>query len=159
MRKGRNLYAGAYFTVEASFIVPMALAVLIMAIYLTCFACGRCKLVQDGMILCIRESSQKSEQAQGRIRELYAVRKGSYLMFSEAGADLSRGGRVRAALSGQLHLIPAPALSGSGGKSLGIAAQIETPAHDPPAKYRKYRRLTYMAGRILKGSEDGKEEE
>ena len=50
----RNNSADGYFTVEAAFIVPMALAVLVLALYMTFFAWGRCRMVQDAMILSIR---------------------------------------------------------------------------------------------------------
>ena len=56
----RNNSADGYFTVEAAFIVPLALAVLVLALYMTFFAWGRCRMVQDAMILSIRASSQKS---------------------------------------------------------------------------------------------------
>ena len=149
MKEKRDIEVSAYFTVEASFILPMALAVLVMTLYMTCFACGRCRLVQDGMILCIRESSQKSAAAENRIRGLYEIRRGRYPLFSSAGADLSRGGSVRVSLSGQLSLMPAPVLKALRGKSLGVSAVVTAPVHDPPLKYRRYRRLACMAGKIL----------
>ena len=46
----------AYFTVEASFIVPMAIGTIVFVIYAAFYLYGRCVLSQDTYILCFRAS-------------------------------------------------------------------------------------------------------
>ena len=152
----RNKETDGYFTVEAAFILPMALAVLVLTLYLTFFAWGRCRMVQDGMILSIRMSSQKSPLSANRIRGEYGLKGEKYPFFSSVRADVSgkRGGDVM--VSGQMRLSPMSGYFLTRGRGMAFACSVTTPEHDPPARFRKYRRLTCLAGKLLSG---GREEE
>ena len=48
-----------YMTVEASFIVPMAICVCVLIIYFSNYVYGRCVLAQDSYILAFRASMDK----------------------------------------------------------------------------------------------------
>ena len=153
----RNNSADGYFTVEAAFIVPMALAVLVLALYMTFFAWGRCRMVQDAMILSIRASSQKSPVSENRIRGEYGLKKEKYPFFSSAAVSVSeqRGGDVT--VSGQIRISPMSGYFLTRGRGLGFTCSVSTPDHDPPARFRKYRRLTCLAGKILSEGRQGEE--
>lgn len=153
----RNNSADGYFTVEAAFIVPMALAVLVLALYMTFFAWGRCRMVQDALILSIRASSQKSPVSENRIRGEYGLKKEKYPFFSSAAASVSeqRGGDVT--VSGQMRISPMSGYFLTRGRGLGFTCSVSTPDHDPPARFRKYRRLTCLAGKILSEGRQGEE--
>ncbi len=159
----RKKDADGYFTVEAAFIVPMALAVLVLTLYLTFFVWGRCRIVQDAMMLSIRESSQKSSLSENRIRGEYAMRKEKYPFFSSFSASLSDQGGKEVTVSGQMRITPLSGYFLIRGRGLGFSCSVSTPDHDPPAKFRRYRRLTCLARRILssagQGDERGEEEE
>lgn len=148
-----------YFTVEAAFIVPMALAVLVLTLYLTFFAWGRCRIVQDAMILSIRESSQKSPLSREQICEEYGLERRKYPFFSSVLASLpvKDGGDVT--VSGQIRISPMPGYFLTRGRGLRFTCSVSTPSHDPPAKFRKYRRLTWLAEKVLSAGGQGEGEE
>jgi len=56
-----NKRIGAYNTVEAAFVIPMALGVMIFIIYLSFYLYGRCILSQDCYILSFRASKITKE--------------------------------------------------------------------------------------------------
>jgi hypothetical protein len=155
----RNNETDGYFTVEAAFIVPMALAVLVLTIYMTFFAWGRCRMVQDALILSIRESSQKSPLSENRIRGEYGLKREKYPFFSSVSASLSgRGGRD-VTVSGQMRISPMSGYFLTRGRGMGFTCTVSTPDHDPPARFRKYRRLTCLAGKLLSGAGQGEEDD
>lgn len=153
----RKKEAGGYFTVEAAFIVPLALAVLVLTLYLTFFVCGRCRMIQDAMILSIRESSQKSFLSRNLVRGEYELKREKYPFFSEVQASLSDKGGGDVTVSGQMRISPVSGYLPVSTGGLTFTCSVAAPAHDPPAKFRKYRRLTCLAGRILSPGREGEE--
>ncbi len=151
----RNDRADGYFTVEAAFIVPMALAVMVLTLYMTFFAWGRCRMVQDAMILSIRESSQKSPLSENRIRGEYGLKSRKYPFFSSVSASVTGRGGGDVTVSGQMRISPMSGYFLTRGRGLGFTCAVSTPDHDPPARFRKYRRLTSLAERLLSGGRQG----
>lgn len=147
-----------YFTVEAALIVPAALAVLVLTLYMTFFAWGRCRMVQDAMILSIRESSQKSLLSENWILGEYGLKREKYPFFSTVSALPSDRGWGEVTVSGQMRISPMSGYFLTRGRGLGFTSSVSTPYHDPPAKFRKYRRLTCLARRILSGGRQEQEE-
>lgn len=59
----------AYFTVEASFLVPAVLVLFVLVIYLGFFLYDRCLYTQDAYIICFRESIRKNPDEGGSSKE------------------------------------------------------------------------------------------
>ena len=60
-------------------------------------------------------------------------------------------------VSGQMRISPMSGYFLTRGRGLGFTCSVSTPDHDPPARFRKYRRLTCLAGKILSESRQGEE--
>lgn len=59
---GKEQWTDAYFTVEASLLIPTVLVIFVLLIYLSFYLYDRCLIVQDAYILCFRSSILKEEQ-------------------------------------------------------------------------------------------------
>ena len=135
---------GAYMTVEASFIIPLVLLLFAGLIRLAFFQYDRCAYDQDAYIACFRESLRKEEGAGAsnlahRAEEQFG---GKYLMAAAPALQAAEQGR---------WLI----LSGSG-EAAGWKTAFDARAKriDPPAGIRRYRRLGYLANRVMDAVEE-----
>ena len=140
-----------YMTVEASFIIPMVLCVIVIMIYTAFYLYDRCLFHQDAYLLCYRESICKEKEApQNKIAADRAKTFGNkYFALSsvETAAKveghtiaLTGTGKVRPAVFGQYFLMP---------KSIWtIRFAGAADVTDPPLKIRRFRRLLYIGGEV-----------
>ncbi len=61
---------GGYFTVEATMVLPMIMAVTLLVIYLFLFRYNRCLMEQDVGILAMRGAALQTENGEERMRQL-----------------------------------------------------------------------------------------
>lgn len=62
----------AYMTVEASFVIPMALCLIVLTIYLSFYMYNKCVLTQDCARAAIRNAAMKAIPARSRRRKRYS---------------------------------------------------------------------------------------
>lgn len=60
-KREKEKWTEAYFTVEATLIIPMVLVIFVLLIYLSFYLYDRCLIAQDAYILCFRSSILKEE--------------------------------------------------------------------------------------------------
>jgi hypothetical protein len=156
-----NWKIGAYFTVEASYILPMVLMIFIIIIYLAFYLYDRCLFAQDSYILCYRESYVKNggdrpEELRSRASrqfgtKYFALRGHSFQTAEENNGIIMQGSAflIPRAFSGSL-LIPE--------RTWNIQYSAGAKYTDPPLDIRRYRRIRYIAARLIKAvSESGEE--
>ncbi|MCI2049791.1 MAG: hypothetical protein LKJ76_08770 [Lachnospiraceae bacterium] len=150
-----RLAVSAYMTVEASFIIPMVLIIFTVLIYLSFYLYARCLFSQDSYILCYRASYDKREDAQG-VSEAKKVRQFGtkyFALHSEAASSGTDGKWIT--FQGKASVIPSifqnsPLMPG---KVWTISYASRARKTDPPLDIRKFRRLRYIAGRLLELAE------
>ncbi|MBP3737274.1 MAG: hypothetical protein J6I56_09680 [Lachnospiraceae bacterium] len=134
----------AYMTVEASFVIPFVLFLFAGLIRLAFFQYDRCAYDQDAYIACFRESLRKEDGAGAaelgkRAQEQFG---GKYLMAGTPSMTATEQGR---------WLI----LDGRGSAAgWGTLFSARAKRIDPPAGIRRYRRLGYIANRIMDAAEE-----
>ena len=156
-RRGRGKTRGprrrcdAYFTLEAAFIIPAAFALVISLIFLAVFMYDRCLLDQDLYLACFRLSA---------IKEGSGISPPDPPIPEDAAYFMVEGGTPQAVLgtegkwvtgSGKavIRAVPVPnavltAWSGGGAGSGQRAYRL-----DPAFSIRRFRRLRYIAGRLV----------
>ncbi|MBO5565064.1 MAG: hypothetical protein J5935_05560 [Lachnospiraceae bacterium] len=136
-KKGRDV--PAYMTVEAALLLPLILQGMALLICLSFFMYDQCTYEQDAYFACFKASITKEE---GKAMEV--LKKTADAAFSK-GYLMAGTPSYSAGESGSMFTV-----KGSGKAGLwetDFTGQAER--FDPPYGIRKYRRLGYLAGRVL----------
>jgi len=153
---------GAYFTVEASCILPMVLMIFVIIIYLAFYLYDRCLFAQDSYILCYRESyvkdgGDRTEELRARAFRQFGTKYFALRGHSFQTAEEKNG----ITMQGSAFLIP-HAFSGSlpmPERIWNIPYSAEAKYTDPPFDIRRYRRIRYIAARLIKAASGSGEAE
>lgn len=151
---GRGIPSGgpdAYFTVEAALVIPIALSILVMIIYMSFYLYDRCVMAQDCYVLSYRQSIEKGNAdraGQEKIREQLG---GKLFMLSGMDAGSSAGGTIRVKTEAAMDppLFGLPVFEEE--NHWKIAVERKARKTDPPRDYRRVRRLLYLASKALPG--------
>ena len=138
-------------TVEASFLIPMVLCIIVIMLYTAFYLYDRCLFHQDAYLLCYRESITKEESTiQNKVESAKTDVFGKkYYALSSIETSVNRNGRT-IALSGTGKVQPAA----FGGyflmpKSIWmIRFAGAAKAYDPPLQIRKFRRIIHVSGAV-----------
>ncbi len=143
---------GAYFTVEASFLVPMAVFIMAFLIYCAFLLYGRCIMAQDAYTLAQRASRQNglndpTGYVQEQANELFGSRYfGNSLPLVEAWKS---GNYIHVRLKcdtehrvmGISDIVP--------GKGWSSAFETKAEVTDPPSRIRRMQRISDIAAGAL----------
>ena len=142
-KQGRE--AEAYFTVEAALLVPVALCIFVMIIYLSFYLYDRCVMAQDCYVLSYRQSIEKGG----------ADRAGKAAAGEQLGHKLFMLSRMEAGMSGgrkicvRVNAVMEPPLFGLDffreNRQWILSVQEKARKSDPPRDYRRIRRIMYLA--------------
>ena len=159
---GHSRTAAGYMSVEASFIMTMLLVLWVLMIYLAFYLYDRCLLTQDAYLLCFRESYVKrGADTAAELKALEKRQQGEkYFFLSDFSSAAScSGGKL--AYQGTAAVRPS-VFGGSGlmqGGRWSLSFHAESRHTDPPYGIRRYRRLRYLAGKLLSELEKARQEE
>lgn len=148
----------AYMSVEASLIMTAVIVLWVVMIYLAFFLYDRCLFAQDSYILCFRESYVKQERdLAAELKALESRQLGSkYFFLSSRSSSSGKEGR-KIVYQGNAAITPA-VFRGSGMMPAGtwrMSFRAEARRTDPPGGIRKFRRLRYLAGKVIGKQEKG----
>lgn len=162
-RKITHQRTGAYMTVEASFIVPAVLCILLIVIYCCFYQYDRSCLDMDAYILCLRESHRK-DASLWRAPQASKVKEASGKMFENkyfliSDLDMqakTKGREIRCYGSADVrpegfrgfYLMPEDIWSL---RYAGRATQT-----DPALRLRRLRRLLYLKNEVEKKLQDSR---
>ncbi len=161
MREESQTPENAYMTVEASFLLPMVLCVIVVLIYTSFFLYDRCLLGQDAYILCMRESYRKDEDLHrgpdaGQVQANAERQMGSkYFAVTEFCGCASADGKIvrytgsastLPQVFGEYFLMP----KGIWNIQFGMSAKQS----DPPLAIRSYRRKKAILQGVLSAVSD-----
>lgn len=136
--------AGAYMTVEAAMVLPIALGVIVFVIYLLFFQYDRCLLEQNTGILALRACSMQIKDNEERLRLLMeeAEQKDErYLAWVIEDAVMKfRGNQIRVERSGMLRC-PFPGLLGLENKDWRSSIVYENYRIEPVEFIRNCRKI------------------
>lgn len=98
----------AYFTVEAALILPMALGVIVLIMYLWFFQYDRCLMEQDAGILALRGTIVEAEDNQKRVamitKEAEQMNQDKYMAWENAEvAVIVKQGKLQVKTGGTLR--------------------------------------------------------
>ncbi len=162
-RKNLRLYekfkkreTGAYFTVEASFLIPMVLVIFVLLIYLSFYLYDRCLIAQDAYILCFRSSILKEESDKpqavlaGKQRQYgskYFAVKNSTSNATKNGKWIEMSGAIEIAppVFQRHFLMPADRWQ--------IHYQAKAMETDPVKGFRRFRRIQAIWKKAVQGGE------
>ena len=152
-RKSWDRKQDAYMTLEASFIFTYVLILMVAIIYPAFFLYDRCLFAQDSYILCFRESYVKDENTDlsEELKSLVARQFGTkYFMLDGESSDASVD-KDKIIFSGSAALTPRLFASTdnmpSGIWSMNFSSSARK--SDPPYSIRHYRRIRYLAGKVI----------
>ena len=129
----------AYMTVEAALLLPLILQGMALLICLSFFQYDRCAYEQDAYFACFKASITKEEGRAVEILKQTANKAfaSGYLMAGAPSYHAGESGNVFSA-------------EGSGKAGLWDAKFArKAERFDPPYGIRRYRRIGYLAGRIM----------
>lgn len=142
-------------TLEAAFLIPMVLCVIVIMIYTAFYLYDRCLLNQNAYLVCFREGMTKEgavRTASGKsgVGENKKQIPGRYFAVTAIQTE-DESTKDSVALGGTAKVTPAV----FGGSSLmpqsiwtirfrGMASRF-----DPPEKIRRFRRTIHVSGRVL----------
>lgn len=130
----------AYFTVEAAFVVPMALFAVVMVVYLSFYMYDRCVLEQDCYVLSYRQSIEKGGAQRAGGDAFHAQTGEKLFMLTGLEPGLSEGGTVR--VYGNASMDPPLALFDAFREGRWVlSADADARKTDPPKAYRRVRRI------------------
>lgn len=151
----------AYFTVEASYIMPIVLMIFIIIIYLAFYLYDRCLFAQDSYILCYRESYVKNVRNRPEELRSRASRQFGTKYFALRGQSFQTAEEKNSiTMQGSAFLIPS-AFSGSlpmPERTCSIRYSTGAKYTDPPLDIRRYRRIRYIARRLIQAAGDANKE-
>lgn len=137
----------AYFTVEAALILPMALGVIVLIMYLWFFQYDRCLLEQDAGILALRGTVIEAENPQKRVqlltKEAEQMYQDKYIAWEDAKVAITmKQGKIQVKKEGALRF-PFQGLAFEKGKNIWeTEAVYENRILTPTSVIRYYRKLT-----------------
>lgn len=139
---GSVLNTGGYMTVEAAFILPIAVFILAFLIRVSFYMYDRCTFDQDLYLICYRAGVRKDDDRfeEQIYRNASLQLEGRYLGAEKPVLRAEKTDRIR--LQGKTKAMGWPL------RSVGEAAH-----YDPPLEIRTCRRLLYLAGKIKKRGE------
>ncbi|MDO5133144.1 MAG: hypothetical protein Q4D81_09200 [Eubacteriales bacterium] len=148
--------AGAYFTVEASMIMPVVLCLSVMILYMSFYVYDRCVLSQDCYVLSYRQSIEKAGRDRAGRSAAEEQMGNKLFMLSGFESDASEGGtiRVRGKAAVEAPLFGLPVFEQNRIWILGVEKTARRT--DPPAVYRKVRRILAVASGAA--AQNGREE-
>lgn len=130
-------------TLEAAMIVPSVFLLVIMLLYATFFLYDKCRMTQDLYTAAYRRSVER-----GKAQKESGVDTSGYFMLSGCGTEISGADEIRARASG--NMAPAVLTDAEGGGPVWeLTVTMSARRTDPPFAYRRFRRLTAIAGRAL----------
>ncbi len=146
VRKQQGPAADAYMTVEASFVVPMAVCLIVLVIYLSFYMYNKCLLTQD----CARTAIRTAALKEGNICTVppeEEIFRDHYFMADRPSVSNVDGSNVRVTASENMR---APAMQGyflMPGGGWQLRSSFTARKTDPPAGFRKYKRILDLAAR------------
>lgn len=154
--KRKEKWMDAYFTVEASFIIPMVLVIFVLILYLGFFLYDRCLFSQDAYLLCFRGSILKEEEEiEEKVASMRAEQFGrKYFALDSQESEVSEDGKW-IVMEGEASLAPAvfgrAALMPEGVWRISYRGKARKT--DPVYQFRRYRRIRYLAQQVLQPEE------
>ncbi len=159
MKKEKSFIEGkalpAYMTVEAVFVMPMVLCILIITIYVAFLLYDRCVFAQDAYVLCLRESIQREEGAPRvdaeRIKSNEQRQFGTkYFAVNSLTSEAYAEGR-RCIYEGSVRVLPTSFGSDELMPKSIWNATVRASARktDPPWSIRGFRRKLYVAKNLV----------
>lgn len=144
-KKEKHKTTCGYMTLEAAMVFPMVFCLVIMLIYLSFFLYDRCRMTQDCYTAAYHQSILRSGRAASE-----KIDTGNYWMLSQKSASVSGG--ANAVGTAQGTMIPAISLKGAVNKQWTLKVIRKARKTDPPASFRKYRRILNLAGKGKDGT-------
>lgn len=137
----------AYFTVEAALILPMALGVIVLIMYLWFFQYDRCLMEQDAGILALRGKVMEEGDYQKRVqlltKEAGQMAQDKYVAWEESKTVITmKQGKLQVKKEGAMRF-PFQNLAFGKGKNIWeTGAAYENRILIPTSLIRYYRKLT-----------------
>lgn len=137
----------AYFTVEAALVLPVALGVIVLIIYLWFFQYDRCLMEQDAGILALRGAILEADDNQERVQllewEARQINKEKYVAWEEKKEDfIIKEGKLQVSKAGEIRF-PFRGLQFWNGEDIwGTEAIYKNRILSPTTLIRYYRKLT-----------------
>ncbi len=136
-----------YMTVEASFVIPISVALILFIIYASFYLYNRCEMTQSCYTAAYRESVWKGSGHSGA--EEFLHNQNDLLMKDESG-EIQKDGKMRGIRRGVLTPVSLYALFPGVKNRWEIQSVMTARKYDPPKSFRRYRRVTAV---IAKGGE------
>lgn len=133
-------------TLEAALVFPMIFAVVIMLVYLTFFLYDRCRMTQDCYAAAYHQSIQRGKKS-GTTEDIDTDK---YWMLLQKSASVSGGSTAVGTAQG--NMFPALSLRGAVRNQWILKVSRKARKTDPPASFRRYRRILDLAGKIKKAA-------
>ena len=108
---GNKKIAAGYFTLEAALIIPGAVIILVLFIYLSFYQYDRCLLNTDAYIGCLRECREKQNYSKGLTLDYFSdeaevtLNKKRYFMLGGLSTEVGKSGN-KIYLEGQAEIFP-----------------------------------------------------
>lgn len=130
-----------YMTVEAAFLMPMALCLVVFVLYLGFFLYDRCTLEQDAYLHAYQKSIERGHTARPEGSLADSCR--STFLLSSRGEELKGGGTVTCTVHAQLG---AEVFQGYFLMPKGWEIDVRESARqtDPPHSFRRVRRIAAL---------------
>ncbi len=146
-KKRKSLQAAGYMTVEASFLVPFVIFLMVFLIYLSFYLYDRCVLFQDSYALCFRGSVQKVEEPQNYINANQAKQFGTkYFGVGQVNVRANQSGREVSVYADCEVKVPfTHFMTMAGREEWSIKTQAKAQRINPT----KIIRMSRMAGNLL----------
>ena len=132
-----------YMTLEAAMVFPAAFALVIMLLYVTFFLYDKCRMTQDLYTAAYRQSIVRGNSAPDT-----KIDTSGYFMLGNCSAQVGDGSEISASAGGDM----APALltgAEEGQNIWELKVTMKARKTDPPCSFRRFRRVTAVAGHIL----------
>ncbi len=138
----------AYFTVEAALIVPVAICIFVMVMYMSFYLYDRCVMTQDCYVLSYRQSIEKAGRDRAGDETMLEQSGNRLFMLSDMQTGSSDGRIVEVRANGEMEppLFGLPLFDSSGKWLIGIEKKARKT--DPPKAYRKVRRILNLAALV-----------
>ncbi|MCM1184938.1 MAG: hypothetical protein NC251_00770 [Lachnoclostridium sp.] len=137
----------AYFTVEAALILPMALGVIVLIMYLWFFQYNRCLLEQDAGILALRGAVTEAADNQKRValltEQAEQLDRDKYVAWEDAKTSITvKQGKIQVKKEGMLRFPFQGLILGKRKAVWETGATYENRILIPTSVIRYYRKLT-----------------
>mgnify|MGYP002620506788 CR=1 FL=1 len=134
-----------YMTLEMAMIFPAVFALVIMILYTAFFLYDKCRMTQDLYTAAYRQSILRGKSASSMEPDT-----SGYFMLKDCSYSLSTGSEICAECTGEI----APALvTGTGNAVFALKVTMKARKTDPPYSFRRFRRVTAIAGQALSKTE------